>query len=86
MAGDETQIEDKSNVLDVEFGGEGPRQVVGTALKDIEYFKEAMVVAIGIDGELYIYHSAMDMKDLALIGANVQGYTLMLINDWEEVE
>jgi hypothetical protein len=85
MAGDKDTVA-KSNILDVEFGGSGPRQALGAAMKDADYIRATLVVSIGNDGEVVIYQSEMDAKDLALIGMKVQGYAIGAVNGWLEEE
>ena len=86
MAGDQDQIEEKSNIIEADFGGVGPRQAMGYAMKDIEHFRSTLIVCIGEDGQVYLYQSEMDAKELALIGVKVQGYVVGAINGWLEEE
>jgi hypothetical protein len=84
MAGDGDQVKD--NVEFVDFGGSGPRQALGAALRGVDETVAVLVCAIDEKGILHIYHSDMPRAELALIAAKVSGYSLMVANDWEEPE
>ena len=86
METNEDPIEEKSNILNADFGGYGARQTLGAAMKDVEHFRSAFIVCISDCGEVAIYQSEMEMKDLALIGMKVQGYVLGAVNGWLEEE
>lgn len=77
----------KTNVIEGDFGGYGPRQALGHAMKDVEHFRSVVVLAVTEDGdESYLYASEMLPGDLALLAARLSGYSLMIANNWEDSE
>ena len=74
----------ETNVLEADFGGTGPRQALGSAMKDIEYFKQILVVGLSDSEETTIYHSEMSHAELALMLARVSGYGSLVINGWSD--
>lgn len=84
MERNEDQIDD--NVLDGDFGGLGPRQILHSAMKDADEMRAVVVLAVGSDGELWIWHNEIELSDLAILNAKMAGFTLMSVNDWEAPE
>jgi hypothetical protein len=82
MERDEDQIVD--NVLEGDFGGVGPRQVLGQAMKDVESITDIVIVGLYEDGSTHIFHNEIGTEILALLATKMQGYSLMVVNDWEE--
>lgn len=75
----------KTNVTEGDFGGDGARQVLGAAMKAIEYFDQVLIVGLTADSEeTHIYHSSMSNAELALILARVSGYGTLVINGWSD--
>jgi hypothetical protein len=74
----------KVNVISPDFGGVGPRQCLGEAMKDVEHFSQIIVIGLNEEGETQIYASEMRNAELALISARLQGYALAVVNDWED--
>lgn len=82
MERDADQVKEKSNVLQPDFGGFGPRQVIGEAMKNVEHFTGVFLVTLSEDGELSISHNEMSTEVLALLSMKVQGYAMMMANEW----
>lgn len=71
-------------ILQADFGGAGPRQVLGDAMKDVEHFKQIIVLGMNDSGEVEIYSSEMTNAELALMAIRMSGYSTLVINGWEE--
>lgn len=83
MERDKDQI---SNVIAGDFGGNGPRQVLGAAMRDVEYIKDILIACNTVDGKTLMYSSEITPEALALLYAKISGYTLTVANEWGESE
>lgn len=84
MERDEDQVTGK--VIQGDFGGNGPRQVVGAAMMDVEYFRDVIIIVTTIDGRTLMYSSDLTPEQLALLSAKLSGYSLTVANGWGEPE
>jgi hypothetical protein len=73
-------------ILEPEFGGIQPRQVIGEALKVADTFRCAVVYAITEDGTPVIYSSEIDIADLSFLTLLAQNHALAELNGWNDVE
>ena len=77
---------DTDTVIEGDFGGIGPRQALGAALKESDEMDCVLLISISEGSVTSIFHSEMTKLQMALILAKVQGYCLGVINDWLEAE
>lgn len=86
MAGIEDQVTEETNVLEAEFGGVGPRQILGAAMKDVEHYRQVIVMAIDDrDGDPIMWATEMTKAEMALLSMRLSGYASLVINDFDEV-
>lgn len=73
----------KNQVIAPEFGGVGPRQVLGAALKESDTCRAVMVVMLSETGEVEIYGSELSKAELALLSLALQSHAMIAVNGWE---
>lgn len=74
----------KDKVVAGEFGGEGPRQILGDLMKNADSYKSILAVTINEDGDVELWANAMEVSDLAILSMRAHGYGMLVVNGWDE--
>jgi hypothetical protein len=73
-------------VIEKDFGGTQPRQVIAEALRLADTLRCVVVYAIQEDGTPVIYSSDIDINDLSFITLLSQNHALAELNGWNDAE